>query len=274
MVRNLMKYEQAVDFESKMSYYIHDIPAGTTYPLHWHDFIEFEIILSGRAKHIYNDEIFTVGVGSAYMMCYYDFHELTAETDVTLFHMHFDKNVLNPKISQLLDYNKFHCHFDKDETQKILHKINELLDESKSDSPFKFIMMENITNELVIAMIRKCSQKEIQPILLPIQQAVSYLNEHFLEKVTLEELARQISFSPDYLGKLFKQQTGSSFNEYLNMMRLKYACNLLRSSTMSIKEISNASGYRSIEYFMYVFKNKMMMTPGEYRKMQKNTDQK
>ena len=56
MIRNLMKYEQAVDFESKMAYYKHDIPAGTTYPLHWHDFIEFEIILSGRAKHIYNDK--------------------------------------------------------------------------------------------------------------------------------------------------------------------------------------------------------------------------
>ena len=50
MIRNLMKYEQAVDFESKMAYYKHDIPAGTTYPLHWHDFIELEIILSGKAK--------------------------------------------------------------------------------------------------------------------------------------------------------------------------------------------------------------------------------
>lgn len=267
MIRNLMKYEQAVDFESKMAYYKHEIPAGTTYPLHWHDFIEFEIILSGRAKHIYNDKEYIIDAGSAYMMCYYDFHELTAETDVVLYHMHFDKNVLNPTIAQLLDYNKFHCHFEENEAKRITYKINELLEEANSQDSFQSIIVENIINELVIAIIRKCTNKAIQPAPLPIQRAIAYLNEHFLEKITLEELAKNLSFSPDYIGKLFKQQIGCSFNEYLNTMRLKYACNLLRSSNLSIKEISDASGYRSIEYFMYVFKRKMMMTPGEYRKM-------
>lgn len=74
-----------------------------------------------------------------------------------------------------------------------------------------------------------------------------------------------MNFSANYIGKLFKNQMKCSFNEYVNTLRLKHACSLLHSSNMTIKEIADASGYSSIEYFMYSFKKKMMMTPSEYR---------
>lgn len=266
MLRDVMKFEMDTDNKYGVSFFKQEISAGRIYPIHWHDFIELEIILSGCAKHIYNDHEYVLSKGNAYMMCYYDFHELTALTDVVLYSIHFNKSILHPEIVQFLDYNKFHCHFDESETNRIIQRTNELVEECNSQSLFQTVVIKNIINELVVAMIRACPQKEIQPAPLPIQQAVAFLNDHFLEKITLGALAKQLSFSTNYLGMLFKKQMGCTFNEYVNTLRLKYACSLLRSSDISIKEVADASGYSSIEYFMYAFKKKMLMTPGEYRK--------
>ena len=156
--------------------------------------------------------------------------------------------------------------FDYKETQRIIQIIQELTLETDQKLPFSNQIIKNIISEIVIAMIRKSITREIHTAPLPIQQAIAYLNAHFLEKVSLEELAGQLSFSPNYLGYLFKTQIGCTYNDYLNTLRLKYACSLLLSSDMPVKEIAYTSGYSSVEYFMYVFKKKMQMTPGEYRK--------
>ena len=116
--------------------------------------------------------------------------------------------------------------------------------------------------QIVIAMIRKSTLTDMNTAPLPIQQAIAYLNVHFLDKISLVEPAVQLSFSPNYLGHLFKMQIGCTFNDYLNTLRLKYACSLLLSSNTPVKEIVYTAGYSSVEYFMYVFKKRMHMTPG------------
>jgi len=115
-------------------------------------------------------------------------------------------------------------------------------------------------------MIRKSARKETYIAPLAVQKAIAYLNEHFLEKPSLAQLAEKLAFSPNYLGHLFKTQIGCTYNDYLNTLRLKYACGLLLSSKMSVKEIALFSGYSSVEYFMHIFKKRMNMTPVEYRK--------
>ena len=265
MIRDLEKYELDINDEDGFILYERFISAGTRYPLHWHEFLEFEIIVSGSAEHIYNGETYVVEPGNAYMMCYYDFHELTALTDVTLYSIHFGINMLDEEISRYLDFNKFHCHFEEEEANRINRRMQELTEETKNRRPFSRQIIRNIISEIVIAMIRKSTVTEIHTAPLPVQQAIAYLNEHFLEKLSLDELARELSFSPNYLGHLFKTQIGCSFNDYLNTLRLKYACGLLLSSKMTVKEIAYTAGYSSVEYFMYSFKKRMHMTPGEYR---------
>ncbi len=240
-------------------------PAGRTFPLHWHDFIEFEFVVSGEAKHILNDEEYFLERGSAHVLNYCDIHELSILEDIVLYCIHFDISMLDPKVLQFLQYRNFHCKFDEAETVKITELILELIAEKEATDALRNIMIKNLINELVIAVIRKTSSTQIEPAPLPIQRAVAYLNEHFAEKVTLEKMAKDLSFSANYIGRLFKSQMKCSFNDYLNTLRLKHACHLLNSTDMSVKEIAHASGYSSTEYFMYAFKNKMMMTPGDYR---------
>ena len=265
MINDLKPFDKGFDEKYGFVCFRQVFPAGRTFPLHWHDFIEFEFVVSGKAKHVLNDEEYLLERGSAHILNYYDFHELTMLEDSVLYCIHFDISMLNPKILQFLQYRNFHCIFNEEETIKITDRILELMAEKEATDTLRNIMIKNLINELVITVIRKSSPTQIEPAPLPIQQAVSYLNEHFSEKITLEKVAKELSFSANYIGKLFKSQMKCSFNDYLNTMRLKHACHLLNSTNMPIKEIANVSGYSSVEYFMYSFKNKMMMTPGEYR---------
>ena len=66
-----MKYELDVTDEYGFILYERFISAGTKFPMHWHEFLEFEIIVSGSAEHIYNGNRYIVESGDAYMMCYY-----------------------------------------------------------------------------------------------------------------------------------------------------------------------------------------------------------
>ena len=79
-------------------------------------------------------------------------------------------------------------------------------------------------------------------------------------------MAQTYGFSKNYFGKLFRDAVGLPFRDYLNKIRLKYACELLSASNLGIKEIAYAAGYQSVEYFLYVFKKSLSVTPGDYRK--------
>ncbi|MCZ8523923.1 MULTISPECIES: response regulator [Paenibacillus] len=93
-----------------------------------------------------------------------------------------------------------------------------------------------------------------------------YLRTHLAENITLKDVAEQFSFSPNYLGHLFKEETGRGFSEYLIALRMEKACELLRESKLKIYEIAESVGYRYLPYFSRQFKETYGMTPLEYRR--------
>lgn len=266
MQRNLIKLEPDILEETGVSVIEQNIPAGTTYALHWHEYLEFEIIISGEARHIYNNHTYHLAPGDAFLMCYCDFHELTALTDLRLYSVHFTSSILSSDLAKLLDYNRFHCHLTTQETERVLQLIRTLIQEDLERRSYYQLLLHQYVNEIVILMVRKStvSTNDLAP--LPIQKAVSYLNEHFTEKITLEKLAQELALSTNYLGQLFKQQLGCTFHEYLNRLRLKYACRLLRATDLSVKEIGFTAGYQSTEHFLYVFRSNLQLTPTQYRR--------
>ena len=99
-----------------------------------------------------------------------------------------------------------------------------------------------------------------------IQKITFYTHSNFRQELSLDVLSKEFSVSRNHLGATFKKWFGMPYNEYLNNIRLKYACNLLTSTDLSVKEIAFESGYHSVEYFLFKFKNSLNLTPGEYRK--------
>lgn len=83
---------------------------------------------------------------------------------------------------------------------------------------------------------------------------------------TLRKMAKQAGLSIWYLPRLFKRNTGISFGEYLRKLRLQKAEKLLQDTTLSIKEIAAAVGYKHVSDFDHHFKSMYGMCPGEYRR--------
>lgn len=91
-----------------------------------------------------------------------------------------------------------------------------------------------------------------------------YVNEHYAEKLTLNELCQIYNISPDYCNKLFRSYYGDNFSGYLKKIRLEKACALLRQNA-SIPEVAAATGYNDYYYFIKVFKKQYGITPYQYK---------
>ena len=98
-----------------------------------------------------------------------------------------------------------------------------------------------------------------------VSRAASYIREHYAEEITLDEVSRLVDISPYYFSKLFKQETGENFIEYLTYIRIEKAKEFLANPRCSIKEVCIMCGYSDPNYFSRIFKKYVGMTPSEYR---------
>ncbi|MEW5320811.1 response regulator [Geobacillus thermoleovorans] len=100
-----------------------------------------------------------------------------------------------------------------------------------------------------------------------IEKAIQFLDENYHQDIGIDQVAERVGLSPSYFSVLFKQKMGVTFLEYLTNIRIKNACLLLKMSHMKTYEIAEKVGYTDQRYFSQVFKRKLNMTPGEYRKI-------
>lgn len=94
---------------------------------------------------------------------------------------------------------------------------------------------------------------------------INYLHAHYCEKIELQSVADHFFISPYYLSHLLKKKRGISLMQYVIHLRIKEACMLLKDTNYPIGQIAQMTGYNNMNYFLNVFKQKVGMTPGEYR---------
>ncbi len=100
-----------------------------------------------------------------------------------------------------------------------------------------------------------------------VRLARNYIKEHYSDpKLSLSETADYIHVSVPYLSKKFKEETGDSFQNYLQRLRLSKAMALLKDEDNLIVEIAADCGYSSQHYFSTAFKKELGMSPADFRK--------
>ncbi len=244
------------------------IKKGMNYPLHWHNYFEFEIILEGEGEHIYNNHKYDVLPGDAYLMSYYDFHALTAKRDITLLSLHFAESAVANELSLFMAQHSgsLCCRFDCAEANKITTLLYDTDLEKKNKGIYSDIAAKSLVSIIIISLMRKCGAEPPRHTPDLILHAVGYMRSCFKKDISLTDVARECSVTPNYMGAMIQKWTGLSFSEYLNSIRLKYACDILKASDLSVKETAFMSGYNSVEYFSYIFRKKIGTTPLRYRR--------
>lgn len=129
----------------------------------------------------------------------------------------------------------------------------------ESDTVFDFLEKLQELLKLFAAASGKDFSKNIR-------RAVAYINEHYTENITLEEVADVLGMNAMYTGQIFKKEMGISFKQYLAELRVEKAKGLLRSGNYKIYQVGEMVGYQSTQYFCSVFKKLTGVSPAEYEK--------
>ena len=98
-----------------------------------------------------------------------------------------------------------------------------------------------------------------------IHQSVQYLNAHYAERVTLDEMAGRVYLSAAYFSRVFKKETGKTFSSYLNSVRIEHSKEMLLHQNIRLTDIALLVGFEDQSYFTKVFKKVVGMSPLKYR---------
>ncbi|ULT57978.1 AraC family transcriptional regulator [Neobacillus drentensis] len=143
------------------------------------------------------------------------------------------------------------------------HKKNELL-----EAELKLELIQ------ILLRIYKMSQKELSQVTSKktekeahAESIASWINDHYMEKVSLERIAGELNLSKYYASHVFKEVTGFTVMEYVMGCRLNQVKYLLEMEpNLTLTEVSQSVGFESVAHFSRYFKEKMGKTPSQYRK--------
>lgn len=103
-----------------------------------------------------------------------------------------------------------------------------------------------------------------------VSEVASFIKDHPADAISLANLAERFYISKSYLSRIFKEVTGFTVNEYININRIKQAQELLLTTDFNISTISTSLGYESSSYFIRIFNKYMGTSPLQYRKQNRD----
>lgn len=123
--------------------------------------------------------------------------------------------------------------------------------------------VQNWIETKLIAMLR--SQNNLSKTETAIEKAILYIRDNYDKDISLNDVAEVVNISPYYFSKLFKEEKGTNFIDYITKIRIERAKELLKDPERSIKEVCVLSGYANPNYFSRIFKKQEGITPTEFR---------
>lgn len=127
---------------------------------------------------------------------------------------------------------------------------------------------QNARRHALKAYISQChrlfsSVKKQRPDI--ILKTLAYIDDHYSEKITLDQVASYVHLNSTYMSEIFKKEMGVTFNDYVNNLRIIRSCEHLHFSALSIGQIAERCGFTDQNYFTKVFKKYIGLTPSQYR---------
>ncbi len=99
------------------------------------------------------------------------------------------------------------------------------------------------------------------------RKVVSYLEEHFMEKLLLQEVADAVGLNKNYMCSAFKKDTGMTVGTCLTVIQIRKAAELISFSDLNLNQVASATGFVNLSHFNRIFKKVVGIPPGHYRRM-------
>lgn len=152
-------------------------------------------------------------------------------------------------------------------TKEIMGYIREFNQVWMSKQPFYLIQSRAIFELILHRLLSNFTRQSSRQVDPRIKKLTAYITESYAEPLKMSDLAERVNLNPVYLGKLFKESTGSTFREYLNHIRINNAEMMLADGDFTVTETAERCGFQDISYFSNLFKEMKGYPPSAARRI-------
>ena len=235
---------------------------------HYHPNHELYLMLEGECKYFIGNSIYEIRGGDLVIIPSRMIHK-------TVYNGNYRKRLLLNCASSVIPeqvLNKLngraHILRDSDINDEVIRLFELIEREYNSQDPFAFTMLKCYVQQLYVIIARSQLTSKVDEVTNnSVSYVLNYINEHYSERITLENMAKACAVSISHLSKTFKAETGLGFADYLSTLRLEKAEAMLRErEDMSVTEIAFSCGFNDSNYFSDRFKREFGISPLKFRK--------
>jgi AraC-type DNA-binding domain-containing proteins len=262
---------------------------GNKDKLHWHNYHEIGLCLSGCGKFIFSNKEYPVCPGDLFVVANFESHVAVAEPDQSTNYLFiaflpdliaspgsraFEFEYLAPFWYDIKDFcNKI------DQSAPIAARIRQVMLEMKEvwaeeAAGCRHLIAADLKRILAL-LIHHYSLSALDPELMALkitnriklQPAFNYIHQNFMKNITLADVAELVHVSGSRFRHSFKEVTFIGFKEYVTYLRITEAKKLLLTTDDNVTDIAVTVGFNNLYQFYQQFEKHVSMTPAEYRKL-------
>ena len=252
---------------------------------HYHDFCEVTCIEQGRGRYLVNGVDYQVKAGDIVIFNQEEPHGWLVEEeymDVTV--LVFSPEIVAAPVGSLSEeflYPFFYLgsHFrnlieaSDERTEEIRSAMEQILrEDTEKRNGYQYMIRADVMR-IFILLLRHYEQKDVsfrnnldekKSSIRRLEKTLNYINSHFMETVTLEQAAALSCMSPTYFSEYFHRVTSHSFRDYVTLLRLSRARELIRTRKrdLNMTEVAQACGFHSMSNFYRLYKKHLGPLPG------------
>ncbi|WP_150266065.1 AraC family transcriptional regulator [Paenibacillus tepidiphilus] len=254
--------------------------------MHRHiEFSELVIVLNGHATHVVNNERYFIKKGNIFVVSGESNHAYKDPHDFKICNIMYKPEILRSIGPDLRTSNGFQALFVIEPFYRNLHAYTSTLNLSLNNLEYIFTVISVMIDEyikkqqgyqtmvlsrfmeLVVHLSRQydTQEKSTPSNLMHLANAISYIEDHYLEPITLEDIADSSRISVRHLNRIFQSYYQTTPMSYLIRLRLDRACALLKQTRLPITTISCQCGFNDSNYFSRQFSKVFGVSPKAYR---------
>lgn len=239
--------------------------------IHYHNFIEIEIVLSGKGTNLLNGYVLPLQPGYACVLTTQDFHQVLVEEELEIFNISFHEKLFSKTLLEQLyrkDFLQRNIIVSKEELQlldklcSIIVQLSKLAKEQPIPQQYLISLVEGIIYR-IIDNHTPISFKKTD--LTTAMNVFIYLHQHYHENPRISDLAKIFHMAPSSISRLFQKEYHTTYIKYLTQLRLERACHVLTNEAVPITEICFRCGFNSVTNFNASFKRAYGMSPSQFR---------
>ncbi len=247
---------------------------------HWHSELELIRIISGKLFVSLDNKEYEASAGDVIFVNSETVHGAVPK-DCTYECIVFNAQYLsatNPEIRSFMDDLVNHAAYvsevhrkNADEIPAVAERLFDAVSKEKSAGAFFvtglfYELFGIIYKDKLYSRSIKINSFHNEKNVVTLKKALAFIRKSYDSQITLEEIAAETGFSPKYLCAFFKEMTGKTPFEYLNLYRVERAARKLMNSDAPVTQVAYSCGFNDLSYFIRLFKKIKGVTPKNFRK--------